>query len=230
MPKREGSCGSRGSQDELPHTYLTFVAGKWACPIADIAAAWLSRLTRKSGARHLTPDDRAAASAICLLLAVMVESYTVRVAVDQRERPTRFRADDWWTKSGYQHKESVLDLLVLRDAIAHNHIYVGPKDVRIPAEISRTALGYLKSSGQRVGPTELSWARRGNAKNLWQLLDQVTDRALAARRWPVDSSSPHRDMRCSARTRSQADAHMRAGVTAQALSSLRARRSASASP
>jgi hypothetical protein len=53
----------------------------------------------------------------------MVESYTLRVAVDQDKRPTRFRAYDWWTKSAYQHREDVLDLFVLRDAIAHNHVY-----------------------------------------------------------------------------------------------------------
>jgi len=156
----------------------------------------------------------------------MVESYTLRVAVDQDKRPTRFRAYDWWTKSAYQHREDVLDLFVLRDAIAHNHVYeyeldkegrpqrhvvflggdkkwkrrvddrsrklkhsglhvnpgqIGPLDVRTSAAISLGALRYLKNSGQRVGPIEFSHARRGKAKNLWELLDQVTKRAIAVR-------------------------------------------------
>lgn len=226
-----GGHRERKSDAQLSDSFLTFVAGKWACPIADIATAWLGRLTREGDTRHLTPDDRGAASAICLLLAVMVESYTLRVAVDQGERPARFRAYDWWKRGAYQHKEHVLDLFVLRDAIAHNHIYayvldsegrhrdqvvflggdakwqqrvdpasrrlkhsqlsvdpgeIGPQDVRTSAEISRGALEFLRGSGQRVGPIDLSHARRGKTKNLWELLDQVT--AIAGRRLSVDGS------------------------------------------
>jgi hypothetical protein len=58
---------------------------------------------------------------------------------------------------------------------------IGPLDVRTSAAISLGALRYLKNSGQRVGPIEFSHARRGKAKNLWELLDQVTKRAIAVR-------------------------------------------------
>lgn len=106
--------------------YISFIASEWADPIADLAIAWRRRLERKTGTRDLSPYDRGMSCAIVLQLVVMLESHTLRAQwnVNPPERGGRqWTVTDYWQKSTYLDREAVLDAIVLRDVVAHNHLY-----------------------------------------------------------------------------------------------------------
>lgn len=108
--------------------YITLIGGEWADPIADIASAWLARINKPGYPTHLTLRDKGACKAIMLLLAVMLESYSLKAAIgniheEGATKTDRFDVRDWWKRSGYVDVEVVLDVFVIRDALAHNHLY-----------------------------------------------------------------------------------------------------------
>jgi hypothetical protein len=106
--------------------YISFIAGDWADPIADLAVAWRRRLESDRDSNHITPYDRGMAASIILQLVVMLESCTLR-AFWNVECPAagtpKWSVFDWWNSSDYAETEAVLDAIVLRDVIAHNHLY-----------------------------------------------------------------------------------------------------------
>ncbi len=125
------------TQDE----YLTVIASQWADPIADIASAWNDRVKQNNYPSHLTLRDQGSCYSIILLLVVMLESYSLRAdtgaldaagditlregetSMDDRKSLKLFNVRNWWAKTEYDHKEEVLDVFVIRDVLAHNHLY-----------------------------------------------------------------------------------------------------------
>lgn len=108
--------------------YITLIGGEWADPIADIASAWQARINKPGYPTHLTLRDKGTCKAIMLLLAVMLESYSLKAAIgkihnDDATKPVRHDVREWWKQSGYVDVENVLDVFVIRDALAHNHLY-----------------------------------------------------------------------------------------------------------
>lgn len=107
------------------------IASEWADPIADLAASWQKRMVANPHLSHITPQDRGTCCAIILLFVVMLESYTVRADFDFKSEEDKdmkkssvlFDARGWWERSNYHAKEDVVDVFVMRDAIAHNHLY-----------------------------------------------------------------------------------------------------------
>ncbi len=64
--------------------------------------------------------------AIILQLLVMLESYALRAfrnTLPTTDAPKKWSAFEWWKASSFTGKEGVLDAIVLRDVIAHNHLY-----------------------------------------------------------------------------------------------------------
>lgn len=103
--------------------YLTIIASVWADPIADLAYSWYKRINKRPDINWLTLSDRGACYSLILLLTVMLESYTLRAKTDLVEKSVNFNARDWWKRSNYSSKDDVLDLFVVRDVLAHNHLY-----------------------------------------------------------------------------------------------------------
>lgn len=122
--------------------YLTAIASQWADPIADLAGAWRQRVQQVNYPSHLTTRDQGTCYSIILLLVVMLESYSLRAktgALDATEISRllkinafgakknvdgKFTATSWWKQSSYSDRESVIDVFMLRDALAHNHLYI----------------------------------------------------------------------------------------------------------
>lgn len=104
--------------------YLTIIASVWADPIADLAFNWYKRISVRRDIKHLTLSDRGACYSIILLLAIMLESYSLRAQTDLVKETIKFNVRDWWEKSNYARKDDVLDLFVVRDVLAHNHLYL----------------------------------------------------------------------------------------------------------
>ena len=112
----------------MDRDFISFIASNWADPIADLAMSWRTRLRQRQGDKHLDMYDRGMCCSLVLQLMVMLESYALRAAwgIDcaaSTKVNGRWSAADWWAKSDYRERESVLDGIVLRDVIAHNHLY-----------------------------------------------------------------------------------------------------------
>jgi hypothetical protein len=174
----------------------------------------------RTNSSHLTTTDKGTIASIFLLTAVMLESYTVRAVIDGENidrsaffrNTNMFNVKKWWLISDFQDKEKVLDILSLRDVLAHNHVYsyrvnaetqsenltdfivggderfearisngtfkasslsstpnaVGPADLLILVNTVRPSLHYLKTRCSRIGSVDFSFARRGQAKDLWE--------------------------------------------------------------
>lgn len=108
--------------------YITLIGSEWADPIADIASAWRARLIQPGYHTHLTLRDKGACKAIMLLLAVMLESYSLRAATgnvheEDTAKTSKFDVRDWWKRSKYPAFGDVLDVFVIRDVLVHNHLY-----------------------------------------------------------------------------------------------------------
>lgn len=111
---------------KIDDDFVTVIASQWADPIADLANAWRERTRREGYPRHLTCRDQGTCSSIILLLVVMLESFSLRAAAESDDGNALVKFFDvrkWWNRSEYSDKEDVLDLFVLRDALAHNHLY-----------------------------------------------------------------------------------------------------------
>jgi hypothetical protein len=107
---------------------VSVIGSQWADPIADLTIAWNIRLKQANYSTHLTLRDAGTCNAIILLLAVMLESYTAKAAIEIREvvddkvsKP--FEAPAWWAKSVYCNKDQVIDVFAVRNVLAHNHLY-----------------------------------------------------------------------------------------------------------
>lgn len=120
------------NKEKMSNPYITMIASEWADPIADLSASWQKRMVANPHISHMTPQDRGTCCAIILLFVVMLESYTVRADFDieseegidiKKSSGRKFDARGWWEKSNYHAKEDVVDVFVMRDAIAHNHLY-----------------------------------------------------------------------------------------------------------
>lgn len=82
--------------------YITLIGGEWADPIADIASAWRARINQPGYHTHLTLRDKGACKAIMLLLAVKLESYSLKAAIPDdpdmsRHHARIFRSGSSWT-------------------------------------------------------------------------------------------------------------------------------------
>lgn len=124
---------------KIDDEYITVIASAWAYPLADLASAWRKRIEQKGDASHLTQADRGTCYAMILMLIVMLESYSLRAAIDiatddvadstadtdikDEKVVTFFDVRKWWEQSEYCDKEKVIDLFVVRDVLAHNHLY-----------------------------------------------------------------------------------------------------------
>lgn len=111
---------------EANDDYITLIGSEWADPIADIASAWRTRIKQPGYPTHLTLRDKGACKAIMLLLAVMLESYSLRAAtgnISEINIDNKFDVRRWWKQSGYAPIGDVLDVFVIRDALVHNHLY-----------------------------------------------------------------------------------------------------------
>jgi hypothetical protein len=106
--------------------FYTLIGSIWVDPIADLASSWLNRTRRQCDLHHMTPADYGSCYSIILLLVVMLESYTVRILIEEQKIGVRKpppKVFEWWAEQNYEAKEEVLDIFVIRDAIVHNHVY-----------------------------------------------------------------------------------------------------------
>lgn len=113
---------------DISDDYISLIGSEWADPIADIASAWRVRLNQPGYPTHLTLRDKGACKAIILLLTVMLESYSLKAGIGNiydtgTATPDKFDVRDWWKRSGYVDVDGVLDVFVIRDVLAHNHLY-----------------------------------------------------------------------------------------------------------
>ena len=118
---------------EANDDYITVIGSEWTYPIADIADAWRARLIQPGYHTHLTLRDKGACKAIILLLAVMLESYSLRASTDNIHdedvaKTNKFLVRDWWESCDYEDIGDVLDIFVIRDALAHNLLYSYSED------------------------------------------------------------------------------------------------------
>lgn len=115
---------------EVEEDRVSVLGSQWIDPIADVAWSWLQYSEKRPDVRHLTPSDFGRGHAIILLLAIMLESYTQRAMSDSELgdslRTEQFKVADWWNGSVYANRESVLDVVAVRNILAHNHLYSYP--------------------------------------------------------------------------------------------------------
>lgn len=158
----------------LEKEYISFIASQWADPIADLAVAWRRRLVSATDIQHVTLYDRSMSCAIVLQLLVMLESYALRAcwnATAPADVPQRWSAFEWWKASSFPNREGVLEAIVLRDVVAHNHLYFfdhaesptephelthgGNKNFRIRAQQGRLLHTKLTCIPTKIGPIEV---------------------------------------------------------------------------
>lgn len=105
----------------------TVTGSQWVDSIADVVSGWIRHIQHSPAISHLTIGDRGRCHTIILLLMVMLESYSQKAAVDseigEATRTKQFDVTTWWKSTDYIAKEDVLDAWVLRNVLAHNHLY-----------------------------------------------------------------------------------------------------------
>ena len=199
--------------------FVTTIGSQWADPIADLAFILHKRILERSGSHHLTLAEQGVCFSLIVLLVLMLESYTLRGSkhaddflVTKATKNKKFSARNWWRDSAFVSKEKLVDTFLLRDAIAHNHLYLydfkcepndyvrinaggdafvqrtssgrfkasdlccipnllGPTDVLCVSKLVYDALNFLRSINSDIGMVDFSFAKRGKANNMWEVIE-----------------------------------------------------------
>lgn len=106
--------------------YLTILGPRLIQPMADILEKLLS-FPRSENKQKLTPDESGYSVLICLLTAVIVESFVMRVRyLNYSEETESVRSLHKFLDEKYPMfdlTQELIEIFILRDVIAHNHIW-----------------------------------------------------------------------------------------------------------
>lgn len=116
----------------MPVTIVTITGAAYFQPILDLTERLLQRERRKVTAARIGHRENGYALSVVLLLVVALESYVGRVSYLQSNlpkggtaKPPRTTVPDYLAKlrKSFRLQKSLTEAFVLRDAIAHGHVW-----------------------------------------------------------------------------------------------------------
>ena len=112
---------------ESPDQLVTIVGSSYFQPITDLLARLMSQQKSASSEVQTSSHENGYCASLVLLLVAMLESYVMRVRYINRDRFSikRISVVEYLRQlySDYQRWNELIEIFVVRDVIAHNHLW-----------------------------------------------------------------------------------------------------------
>ena len=106
--------------------YVSIIGSDLIQPLASILDKFLNLLSKEKGKRH--GDERGYSASICLLIAVIVESFAMKARyLNESEESAKEKSLYRFMSREYpefEFADQLLEVFILRDVIAHNHLWM----------------------------------------------------------------------------------------------------------
>jgi hypothetical protein len=138
------------------NSFISIVGASYCQPLMDLIERLLALRARREEKDTLSPAENGYACAAVLLLALIAESFVQRVVYLQHEhlkpKPTHKRPPDFMggLSKSFRLRKSLHEVFVLRNAIAHNHVWEGTKARSGYAAKAKLLNGYGNEDLRRV--------------------------------------------------------------------------------
>ena len=112
---------------ESPDQLVTIIGSSYFQPITDLLARLMSQPKSASSEVQTSSHENGYCASLVLLLVAMLESYVMRVRYINRDRLPikRISVVEYLRQlySDYQRENELIEIFVVRDVIAHNHLW-----------------------------------------------------------------------------------------------------------
>ena len=112
---------------ESPDQLVTIVGSSFFQPITDLLARLMGQPKPASSDVQTSSHENGYCASLVLLLVAMLESYVMRVRYINRDRFSikRISVVEYLRQlySDYQRENELIEIFVVRDVIAHNHLW-----------------------------------------------------------------------------------------------------------